>query len=291
MTDLPSKDTIEAIEKRIGKWPIKTVLWVLVLTAVISCGGIIVSGLRQSFTWLRPYLPQIELNETAFVVANVLVYVLLVFGGWVVTRRFQEVARAAEHAVDRENVALDAIVESEEKIKGLNKKIGNVENRLDNIEKKVSDELPDILTKQLLEETDKRYFHKAELSKGPAEPNMKVEVGRKLLREATADVRDAFREPVSLDTRPTVEREWLAMQVSKLATEILSPDALKDLEAFESAQNAKRALREQGGDAKDHAMKLVDYLEALAEDLTEDDLDEDIDLPGSFGQFRKAHGG
>ena len=120
---------------------------------------------------------------------------------------------------------------------------------------------------------------------------MKVEVGRKLLREATADVRDAFREPVRLDTRPTVEREWLAMQVSKLATEILSPDALKDLEAFESAQNAKRALREQGGDAKDHAMKLVDYLEALAEDLTEDDLDEDIDLPGSFRQFRKAHGG
>ena len=55
-------------------------------------------------------------------------------------------------------MALDAIVESEEKIKGLNKKIGNVENRLDNIEKKVSDELPDILTKQLLEETDKRYF-------------------------------------------------------------------------------------------------------------------------------------
>ena len=291
MTDLPSKDTIEAIEKRIGKWPIKTVLWVLVLTAVISGGGIIVSGLRQSFTWLRPYLPQIELNETAFVVANVLVYVLLVFGGWVVTRRFQEVARAAEHAVDRENVALDAIVESEEKIKGLNKKIGNVENRLDNIEKKVSDELPDILTKQLLEETDKRYFHKAELSKGPAEPNMKVEVGRKLLREATADVRDAFREPVSLDTRPTVEREWLAMQVSKLATEILSPDALKDLEAFESAQNAKRALREQGGDAKDHAMKLVDYLEALAEDLTEDDLDEDIELPRSFVQFREAHDG
>ena len=58
------------------------------------------------------------------------------------------------------------------------------------------------------------------------------------------------------------------MQVSRLATEILSPDALKDLEAFESAQKAKRELREQGGDAKDHAMKLVDYLEALAEDLT-----------------------
>ena len=66
-----------------------------------------------------------------------------------VTRRFQEVARDAEHAVDRENVALDAIVESEEKIKGLKKKIGNVDNRLKNIEKKVSDELPDILTKQL----------------------------------------------------------------------------------------------------------------------------------------------
>ena len=64
---------------------------------------------------------------------------------------------------------------------------------------------------------------------------MKVEVGRKLLREATADVRDAFREPVSLDTRPTVEREWLGMQVSKLATEILSPDAFKDLEAFGSS--------------------------------------------------------
>ena len=291
MIDLPGKDTIEAIEKRIGKWPMTTVLWVLVLTLVISCGGIIVSGLRQSFTSLRPYLPQIELNETAFVVANVLVYVLLAFGGWVVTRRFQEVARDAEHAVARENVALDAIVESESKIKGLNKKIGNVENRLDYIEKKVGDELADILTKQLLEETDERYFQKAELSKGPAEPNMKVEVGRKLLREATADLRDAFREPVSWDTRPTAERGWLAMQVSRLATEILSPAALKELEAFESAQNAKRKLREQSGDAKDHAMKLADYLEALAEDLTEDGLDEDIDLPGSFGQFREAHGG
>ena len=120
---------------------------------------------------------------------------------------------------------------------------------------------------------------------------MKVEVGRKLLREVTADLRDAFREPVSWDTRPTVARGWLAMQVSRLATEILSPDALKDLEAFESAQNAKRKLREQGGEAKDDAMKLVGYLEALAKDLTEDDLDEDIDLPASFGQFKKAHGG
>ena len=291
MTDLPSKDTTEAIEKRIGKWPMTTVLWVLVLTVVISCGGIIVSGLRQSFTLLRPYLPQIELNETVFVVANVLVYVLLAFGGWVVTRRFQEVARDAEHAVDRENVTLDTIVESEHKIKGLNKKIGNVEDRLDYIEKKVGDELADILTKQLLEETDKRYFQKAELSKGPAEPNMKVEVGQKLLREATADLRDAFREPVSLDTRPMAERGWLAMQVSRLTTEILSPDALNDLEAFESTQKAKRELREQGGDAKDHAMKLVDYLEALAEDLTEDDLDEDIELPRSFVQFREAHDG
>ena len=45
------------------------------------------------------------------------------------------------------------------------------------------------------------------------------------------------------------------------------------------------------GTRKDHAMKLVDYLEALAEDLTEDDLDEDIDLPRSFMQFREAHGG
>ena len=43
------------------------VLWVLVLTVVISCGGIIVNALRQSFTSLRPYLPQIELNETALV--------------------------------------------------------------------------------------------------------------------------------------------------------------------------------------------------------------------------------
>ena len=81
------------------------------------------------------------------------------------------------------------------------------------------------------------------------------------------------------------------MQVSRLTTEILSPDALKDLEAFESTQKAKRELREQGGDAKDHAMKLVDYLEALAEDLTEDDLDEDIELPRSFVQFREAHDG
>ena len=34
-------------------------------------------------------------------------------------------------------------------------------------------------------------------------------------------------------------------------------------------------------------MKLVDYLQALAEDLTEDDLDEDTDLPGSFGNSGK----
>ena len=47
MTDRPGKDTIEAIEKRIGKWPMTTALWVLVLAAVITGGGIIVSGLRQ----------------------------------------------------------------------------------------------------------------------------------------------------------------------------------------------------------------------------------------------------
>ena len=70
MTDLLGNDTIEAIEKRIGKWPMTTTLLVLVLAAVITGGGIIVSGLRQSFTSLRPYLPQIELNETVFGVAN-----------------------------------------------------------------------------------------------------------------------------------------------------------------------------------------------------------------------------
>ena len=81
------------------------------------------------------------------------------------------------------------------------------------------------------------------------------------------------------------------MQVSRLATEILSPDALQELQAFESAREAKRKLREQGSDAKDHAMKLVEYLENVAEFLTEDELDEDIELPGSFAQFKKAHGG
>ena len=70
MTDLPSKDTIEAIEKRIGKWPIKTVLWVLVLTAVISGGGIIVSGLRQSFDLPAFFGPVItgEQRQLKFVV-------------------------------------------------------------------------------------------------------------------------------------------------------------------------------------------------------------------------------
>jgi len=38
-------------------------------------------------------------------------------------------------------------------------------------------------------------------------------------------------------------------------------------------------------------MKLVEYLENVAEFLTEDELDEDIELPGSFAQFKKAHGG
>jgi len=134
MTELPGKDTIEATEKRIGKVPMRILLWVVALAIIFTAGGVIVNSLRQSLTWLQPYIPaQLELNETVFRVATVLVYVLLAVGTLAVMRRFQKFARDAEQAVAREGVTLDAVVESENKIEGLEKKIGNIDSRLEYI--------------------------------------------------------------------------------------------------------------------------------------------------------------
>jgi hypothetical protein len=291
MTDLPGKDTIEAIENRIGKWPVSVALWVLVLAAVFTAGGVIIKTLQDSFSGLRPFLPQVALNEGAFRVATIFVYLLLGVAAWVATRRFQKLAREVEQAFEREGVALDAIVNSENKIEALEQTIKSLDKRIGYVEKKIGDELRDVLTQRLIAEADKQYHQKQDIEGPPEPPNPKVELGRKLLREAAEQLRDAFKDPVSWDTKATASRGWLALQVSKLATEIFSPDALQDLEAFETTREAKRKLRNQSSDAKEHAMKLANYLEGVAETLTDFDLDSDIDLPASFEQFRKTHGG
>lgn len=49
-------------------------------------------------------------------------------------------------------------------------------------------------------------------------------------------------------------------------------------------------LRGQKPDGKDHFIKTAEYFETLADRLTLDDLDPEAELPGSFAQFKKAHG-
>jgi hypothetical protein len=291
MTDLPGKDTIEATEKRIGRLPIKVLLWAIVIAVFLTASGVIVNNLRSSFTWLQPIIPaQLELNDTAFRVATAFVYVLLAIAGWLVWRTFQKLARDAEEAFGREGVALDAIVESENRIEALQKSVKSIDGRLEYVEKKVGDELTDALTKILIEQGDKRYFAKPE-PEVAAEPDARLELGRKLLREAAQELRYAFKEPLSWDSGPSASRGWLAIQVKRLATEILSPDALQELDAFDSALEAKRKLREQAADSKERAAKLIRYLENLADNLMDIDLDEEIDLPPSFEKFRKDHDG
>ncbi len=212
MSALPGKDTIEAAEKRIGRLPMKILLWVVALAIIFTAGGVVVSGLRSSFTWLQPYIPaQLELNETVFRVATILVYVLLGAGAWLVWRKFQKFASDAEHAAGRENVALDAIVESENKIEELCKKVARLEERLGHIEKKVGDELTDMLTKRLIEHENKLYLQKAE-PEAPAPPGPRVDLGKKLLREAAQELRYAFKEPLGWDTKETASRGWLALR-------------------------------------------------------------------------------
>lgn len=292
MVELPGKDTIEAVEKRIGKPLIKLLLFVVTLAIIVIAGGFIVNGLRSSFTWLQPYLPQFSFpgSEAILPVATVLVYVLVAIGALLVYRKIQKLTKQAEDAVGREGAALNAIVESENKIAALDKQVKTLIGRLEYMEKKVGGELEDILVKQFMEQADKKFITKP-AEEPPAAPNSKVELGRKLLREAAQELRYAFKEPLSWDSGATISRGWLSVQVTKLIKDILSPDTLDDFRIVERAIEEKRKVREQSADAKEHAAKIIEFLETLADGLTNYDLDDDIDLPPSFEKFRKDHGG
>jgi hypothetical protein len=96
---------------------------------------------------------------------------------------------------------------------------------------------------------------------------------------------------LSWDTKETASRGWLALQINRFLKDILSPDRLDDFRIVERAIEEKRKIREQSADSKEHAAKIIGFMEDLADGLTEYDLDEDIELPPSFEAYRKAHGG
>ncbi len=80
-------------------------------------------------------------------------------------------------------------------------------------------------------------------------------------------------------------------KITRLLKDILSPETLDDFHILERAIEEKRKVREEGADSKAYATKFVEFMESLADRLTDFDLDEDIDLPPSFEKFKKEHGG
>jgi hypothetical protein len=289
-----TKDFVEVIETRLpgGKWIAKFLIGLVVLVLIGGLLYLVFNAGRAVLSKLPTSIP-VHVEPKDWISLAIVVLLFAAFF-WLTQRRLTKLENVKP--VDQD--VRDAMKELDDAMIGMHdvqgqvqKTVENLGTRLKYIEKKLGDELTDTLTKTLIAEADRRYYQKPQEPEAPPQPNPKVELGRKLLREAAQELRYAFKDPVSWDTKETASRGWLALQVSKLATEILSPDALQDLETFKSAREAKRKLREQGSDAKDHAINLVEYLENLAENLAEDELDQDVDLPASFEQFRKAHGG
>ena len=93
MTDLPGKDTIDAIERHMGKWPTRILVWTIAIALFLGGVAAIVSSLRASFSWLQPYLPQVAVPEALFRIATGLAYVLLGFLAWILFRRGWQLAR------------------------------------------------------------------------------------------------------------------------------------------------------------------------------------------------------
>lgn len=122
------------------------------------------------------------------------------------------------------------------------------------------------------------------------EANIRVELGKKLLREAAAEARTAVEDKIDWGTQATTARAWLHLMLRRLAREILSYDALNDLRGFEKAREEKMEQRGQKPDGKEHFIKTAEYFEELAEHPMLDDLDPEADLPGSFEQFKKSQG-
>ena len=147
MVELPDKDTIEAVEIRLGKRPVRIVLWLVLIAAGIGALGVILAAFRSAFASLRPFVPAptmvwADWAYRAFLIAANLAGLL-----WVTRqlRRLQRSAADHERLNDVVNAEAEAAAKAEEKFKRL-------EGRFDYIEKKIGSELQDLLTERILEE-------------------------------------------------------------------------------------------------------------------------------------------
>ena len=164
-----------------------------------------------------------------------------------------------------------------EQLQKLVERFDRLEGRFDYVEKKVGSELHDQLVEELMKRADDRYYVRTPET-APPPPTPRVELGKKILREAAAEARRTVKgEKLDFSSEATAGRAWLHMTLIRFAKEILSPDALNDFEIAEKARKEKMEQRNQSPNGKDHFIRIAEHFESLAESLELDDLDPDAE--------------
>jgi hypothetical protein len=149
-----------------------------------------------------------------------------------------------------------------------------------------------LLVEELMKRADDKYVPKPTVVEGTTEGNLRIENGKRLLREAAAEARRVVQaQTLDFSSGATAERAWLQMVLTRLAREILAHGPLHELRDIERIRDEKLEQRRQSHNGKQHFIKIAEDFERLADNLTLADLDPDSNpLPTSFEQFRKSQG-
>ena len=252
MADLPGKDTIEALEARVGKGPMRALLCLLVLALAVGALGIVLGGLRNAFGALRPFLPNTGWTDWAFRIAVVLLFV----GG------FFEVFRRVRQL---ETVAADR------------RQWDRLEERVDYMENKVGGKLQDVLVEQMLEQG------LPVLQPATHAERQRLEIVRLLLRDAAQAARAV--EAAGGDLDKASNQAWLYMRILNLIAETLSFERYKEFRDHEEGLRRKREQHSEKADGRRHLVEMGDYLLQIADRLNFEDIDAKAKLPLSFGEY------
>lgn len=281
-----TKDFVEVVETRLpgGKWIAKLLVGLVVLALI---GGLLYLILNAGRAVLANFPTSFPVNLEAKDWVSLAVVVLLFAAFFFLTQRR---LKKIENLKPVDQDVRDALTHVADDHLELRKTVEAMDGRVKYVEKKVGDEMTDFLMAELMKRADDKYIQMPPLVEGTTEANIRVELGKKILREAAAEAREAVDGKLDLSAQALAKRGWLHLALRRFAREILSDDALNDFRGMEKSREEKMEQRGQSPDGKSHFIKMADHFEELAEYLSLDDLDPDADLPGSFEQFKKSQG-
>lgn len=257
MPDLIGKDTEAVLEKHVGKTGTRVLVVLGAVAFAVLCLAIMVNAVRSTFTALRPIVPNAWPSLwTDWLFRGAVVAVSLIVG-WALLRRFRSVESNA--AIGLDLVAQDLM----ERI----------------LDKKPVGQHP-IAPKQA---------PVTPLIQGTTEANLRVELAKKVLREAAAVARETGTEKIDYDPHATAQRAALHYVLLRMVRDLFSHHVIADFDAQRKTTEQKREMRNQSPDGRSHFIEIADFFERLAEKIEIDDLDPAAECPGSFAQYRN-HG-